>query len=279
MDGILLVNKPMEMTSHDVVAFLRRTLQTKKIGHTGTLDPNATGLLVCMIGKATKILPYLERQEKEYQARMKFGVKTDTGDIWGNVIAENKVPELEKEKIVSILNSFLGKQLQLPPMVSAIKVRGKPLYEYAREGKEVQRKEREIEITKMKLDSFTDDALSFTVSCSAGTYIRTLCEEIGASFDTVATMSALERIRCGNFHLTQAHTLVEIQEGNYSLLSIEEALSHMTRIEYPDLFTLENGKAVDIEKIDDTILMMYEGKAIAVYEWKINRYYCKRGLW
>ena len=279
MDGILLVNKPMEMTSHDVVAFLRRTLKTKKIGHTGTLDPNATGLLVCTIGRATKILPYLEKQEKVYEATMKLGIKTDTGDIWGNTVEENEVPEIKKEKIISVLSSFFGKQLQLPPMVSAIKYQGKPLYEYAREGKEIQRKEREIEITELQLLAYDETSISFTVSCSAGTYIRTLCEDIGLALHTVATMSALKRNRCGNFLLEQASDLEEITAGTYTVLSIEEALSHMKIVEYSDLSALQNGKAVAIEKTEDTILMMYEGKAIAVYEWKEDRYYCKRGLW
>jgi len=279
MNGVLLVNKPSGMTSHDVVAFLRRKLNIKRIGHTGTLDPNATGLLICLVGNATKIVPYLERHDKTYFASLKLGIQTDTADIWGETLEVALIPKLNETEIKDVLHFFLGQQKQVPPMVSAIKHKGKALYQYAREGISIERKERDIIIHELDFHSYLGDTIRFSVSCSAGTYIRTLCEEIGNKLETLATMSALNRTRIGNFQIENAYTLEEIEKGSYELLSLEDALHHLSKVEYHDEKTILNGKALLLPKTEDLILIMNQGKALAIYEWKENQYFCKRGLW
>ena len=176
MDGVIIINKQKNFTSHDVVNVIRKKLNIKKVGHTGTLDPNATGVLPILVGKATKISKYLIEHDKTYIATIKLGEKTDTGDNEGQVIEEKLVPpDLKKEDINNVLQSFLGKQKQVPPMYSAIKINGKKLYEYAREGKEVKIEAREIEIYKIQLLEYKNSKIKFEVECSKGTYIRTLC--------------------------------------------------------------------------------------------------------
>ena len=189
MDGLILINKQKGFTSHDVVNVIRKKLNTKKVGHTGTLDPNATGVLPILIGKGTKISKYLMEHDKTYIATLKLGEKTDTGDSEGQVIEEKSIPkDLRKEDINDVLQSFLGKQKQLPPMYSAIKINGKKLYEYAREGKEVKIEPRNIEIYKIELLEYQNNKIKFEVECSKGTYIRTLCEDISQKLGTVGYM-------------------------------------------------------------------------------------------
>ncbi len=211
MDGILLVDKPMEWTSMDVCAHLRGVLHERHIGHTGTLDPNATGLLVVLTGKGTKAAKYAENDAKEYAARMRLGVRTDTQDIWGTVLEENG-GERTLEQIEAVLDRFRGPIMQLPPMYSAIKIRGKKLYEIARRGGEVQREPRPITIHRLAVTD-RDEAgdWGLEIECSKGTYIRTLCADIGDALGCGGCMSALRRVRAGRFTVDQAHTLEEIR--------------------------------------------------------------------
>ncbi len=189
MDGIIIINKEKGITSFGVVSKLRKIYNTKKVGHCGTLDPNATGVLPVMIGNATKISKYLVEHDKEYIATIKFGIKTDSGDSEGNIILEDKFrldrqnEELYKNKILGLV----GKQKQVPPMYSAIKVNGKKLYEYAREGKQIDRAAREIEIYSISIEKidYDNNEMIIKVSCSKGTYIRTLCESIAEEFGTI----------------------------------------------------------------------------------------------
>ena len=180
MDGLLIINKPKGYTSHDVVNKVRKVLNIKKVGHTGTLDPNATGVLPILIGNATKISKYLVEHKKTYIATIELGKKTDTGDIEGKVIEEDtNLKKINTDEIKTCLNSFLGNQIQVPPIYSAIKVKGKKLYEYAREEKKVDIPSRRIEIYNIELKNFNGkDEIVFEVECSKGTYIRTLCEDI-----------------------------------------------------------------------------------------------------
>ncbi len=211
MDGLLLVDKPAEWTSMDVCAHLRGVLHEKHIGHTGTLDPNATGLLVVLVGKGTKAAKYAENDTKEYIARLRLGVATDTQDIWGNVL-EQKDGTRTREQIEAVLDQFRGPILQLPPMYSAIKIRGKKLYEIARRGGSVEREPRPITIHRLAVtdrDGAGDWGLE--IECSKGTYIRTLCADIGAALGCGGCMSALRRVRAGRFTVAQAHTLEEIR--------------------------------------------------------------------
>ena len=211
MDGILLVDKPSEWTSMDVCAHLRGVLHEKHIGHTGTLDPNATGLLVVLTGKGTKAAKYAENDCKEYVARIRLGMRTDTQDVWGTEL-ENNGENRTREQIEAVLDRFRGEILQLPPMYSAIKIRGKKLYEIARRGGDVEREPRPITIYRLELlepDESGDWGLS--VECSKGTYIRTLCADIGDALGCGGCMSALRRVRCGDFTIDEAHPLEQIR--------------------------------------------------------------------
>ncbi len=198
MDGIIVVNKPSGCTSHDIVSKIRKSLKLKKVGHTGTLDPLATGVLPILLGNATKLSKYLINHDKEYVATIKLGVKTDTGDIEGSIIDEQKVPLFTEEQIIEALNSFVGKQKQMPPMYSAIKVNGKKLYEYARNGEKIEVATRDIEIYNISFLQYIDNKIKFKVSCSKGTYIRSLCEDIAQKLNTVGTMENLERTQVRN---------------------------------------------------------------------------------
>ena len=218
MDGIILINKEKKYTSHDVVAKVKKILKVK-VGHTGTLDPNATGILPLLLGNATKISKYLINHNKEYIAELKLGVKTDTADGEGKVIAE-KLVNLEEifeninESIQQILNSFVGKTLQKPPMYSAIKVNGKKLYEYARKNEKVEVKSRQIEIYKIELIKLDlkENIIKFKVRCSKGTYIRTLCEDIAEKLNTYGYMKELQRTEVGDFKIENAITIGELEE-------------------------------------------------------------------
>lgn len=210
MDGIFNVLKPPGMTSHDVVAFLRRALNTKKIGHGGTLDPDAAGVLPVFAGSATRLLEFAVEGKKQYIAEFTLGKRTDTGDDSGAVIEEQPVPPISEEGLRKVLNSFLGVQQQLPPMYSALKVNGKKLYELARKGVEVERQPREIEIFQLELLHYEDNCFTVAVDCSKGTYIRVLGEDIASALGTCGTMSFLLRTRVGSYTLADAYTLQEI---------------------------------------------------------------------
>lgn len=187
MDGIIIINKPKGFTSQDVVSKTKKILNEKKAGHIGTLDPLATGVLPVLLGNATKLSKYLINHDKVYRAKIQFGEKRETGDLEGKVIQTSDTKVLDIEEVKNVLNKFLGKQMQIPPMYSAIKVNGKKLYEYARNGEEVSVPAREIEIYKLNLVEFDykNQILEIEVSCSKGTYIRTLCEDISVSLGTV----------------------------------------------------------------------------------------------
>ena len=211
MDGIFNVLKPPGMTSHDVVGAMRKILNMKKIGHGGTLDPMAAGVLPVFTGLATRFLEYASHEEKTYRAEMTFGLRTDTGDTEGKVIAVSAVPELPRETVKGVLSGFLGESSQIPPMYSAISVGGKKLYKLARQGIEVERAPRSIFIRRLDLIDYTGKTLVFDVTCSKGTFVRTLCEDIAHKLGMEGTMSFLLRRRAGVFTLDEAHTLEEIQ--------------------------------------------------------------------
>lgn len=202
MNGILLIDKPKEYTSHDVVAIVKK-ISKEKVGHTGTLDPNATGVLPLLVGKATQISKYLMNHDKTYIATLKLGIKTDTADGEGNIIEEQDISKfsIRKENVEKALKSMIGKQEQVPPMYSAIKVNGKKLYEYAREGKQVELKARKIEIYDTKLLEYKpqEAEVIFEIACSKGTYIRTVCEDISEKLNTIGYMKELRRTKVGNF--------------------------------------------------------------------------------
>lgn len=210
MDAIFNVLKPPKMTSHDVIGFLRRALNTKKIGHGGTLDPDAAGVLPVFAGSATRLLEFAVEGRKEYIAEFTLGAQTDTGDDSGEVVKTMPVPTFTEEKLQAVLNSFLGKQMQLPPMYSAIKINGKKLYQLARQGVEVERTARPIEVYKLELLHYTDKSFTVRVACSKGTYIRVLGEDLATALGTCGTMSFLLRTQVGAYTIDKAYTLQEI---------------------------------------------------------------------
>lgn len=227
MDGIIVINKEKEYTSHDVVAKLKKKLNISKVGHTGTLDPNATGVLPILIGKGTKFSKYLINHDKIYEVELELGKKTDTADIEGKVIEEENVDEKYiKENLLQILESFVGKQEQIPPMYSAIKKNGKKLYEYARAGEKVDIEPRKIEIYKIDLNKYDKNIISFVVSCSKGTYIRSLCEDIAEKLNTVGYMKNLKRLQVGKFNIKDAVYIddIDLKNVNDHLITPEEIL-------------------------------------------------------
>ena len=227
MNGIIVINKEKNYTSHDVVAKLKKKLNISKVGHTGTLDPNATGVLPILIGKGTKFSKYLINHDKIYEVELELGKKTDTADIEGKVIEEENVDEKYiKENLLQVLESFVGKQEQIPPMYSAIKKNGKKLYEYARAGEKVDIEPRKIEIYKIDLNKYDKNIISFVVSCSKGTYIRSLCEDIAEKLNTVGYMKNLKRLQVGKFNIKDAVYIddIDLKNVNDHLITLEEIL-------------------------------------------------------
>ena len=248
MDGILLIDKPAGLTSHDVVARVRRILKTKRVGHTGTLDPFATGVMVILVGKATRLAQFLDKDEKVYEAIVRFGFETDTGDRTGakrEVETGRRGDAMTIEEIRKILPSFTGEIEQTPPMYSAKKIEGKKLYEFARKGIEIERKAVRIKISKLEVYEIPDDntdrtdlgpwTLDFglTVACSAGTYVRTLAEDIGRAADSGAHLAELRRTRAGKFELADSVKIDELngaEDPTTYLIPMEEAVSHIPSI-------------------------------------------------
>lgn len=245
MNGILLVDKPSGWTSNDVVCKLRGVFHEKRIGHSGTLDPMATGLLVVFIGKATKAVEYSEAQHKIYRASMLLGKVTDTQDITGNVLSEFPV-DVSAHDLENVISKFIGNISQVPPMYSALKINGERLYKMARQGREVERKARNITIDDISVESFDGKCCSFTVKCSKGTYIRTLCNDIGHDLGCGACMSSLRRLSCGNhiienaYNLNSIITIKDMSELENMLIPVDSVFS-----EYPAL----NLSGNNIEKI------------------------------
>ena len=214
INGIIVINKEKGFTSHDVVAKMRRILGTRKIGHTGTLDPEATGVLPVCIGKATKVCDMILNSDKEYIAELKFGITTDTQDIFGNVLSEKRV-SLGKDEIESAVMSFVGEIEQIPPMYSAVKVGGKKLYEYARKGVEIERAARKVTIKKIDILKIGSDTAQIKVLCTKGTYIRTLCGDIGEKLSCGACMTSLVRTKSAGFDIENAITLAQLENDGY----------------------------------------------------------------
>ena len=231
MDGIIIINKTKGCTSHDVVYKIKKMLN-KKVGHTGTLDPMAEGVLPILIGKGTQLSKYLINHDKKYIVELQLGIKTDTADSEGKIIEEKTVnkTKLSKENITNVLQTFIGKQEQIPPIYSAIKVNGKKLYEYARKGQEVELKPRQIEIYDIKLIDYSMDEkqIKFEVFCGKGTYIRSLCEDIATKFETVGYMKSLKRTQVGNFKIDNSITIEELKNliENNENIDIDDILKN-----------------------------------------------------
>lgn len=275
INGIINVYKEEGYTSFDVVAKLRGITKIRKIGHTGTLDPDATGVLPVCIGSATKLCDMLTDKTKEYEAVLRLGLVTDTQDASGTVLERHEV-NITKEEFEQAIMSFVGKSKQIPPMYSALKVNGKKLCDMAREGIEVERKPRDIEITNIKILDMNKDMAKIRVECSKGTYIRTLCNDIGAKLNCGGIMESLVRIRSGAFNIKDAYRLKDIEtlakEGR-----LDEIVTPVDSMfeEFPlktvngeDLKRVENGNQLAIPYMGDRIrIYMGDGKFVAIYDY------------
>lgn len=267
MDQLLVVNKPKGYTSRDVVNVLTKTFKTKKAGHTGTLDPIATGVLVCVTGKYTKLVNLLTSEDKEYIAEIKLGVKTDTGDITGNVIATSK-DTVDTQKLEEVLESFPKIYEQTVPKYSAVKINGKKLYEYARNNEEVELPKREVHIYTLELISVQDNLITIKTKVSKGTFIRSLIEDICETLGVVGTMNSLVRTKQGKFTLEESFTLEDIKNNNYQSLTIHDFLDYPTAEVSPNyLKTVLNGGTIPNNLgIKDKVIFTYLNKDVAIYE-------------
>lgn len=273
MNGILIVNKPKNYTSRDIVNIISKKLNTTKVGHTGTLDPIAEGLLVVPIGRALKISELLTSEKKEYIAKVILGYETDMLDITGKEIKRN-IPNVDKDKLIEVLNSFIGKYNQEVPMYSAVKINGRKLYEYARSNIQITPPSKIVEIYSISLlegPIYKDDTVEFTMKCevSKGTYIRSLIRDIAYKLSTYGTMKELIRTKQGSFLLEDAFTLEDIQKDNYKLLSIKEALPNIkiTKIDDKILKQVKNGMVLDkFFEEEISLLVDKDGREIAIYK-------------
>jgi len=269
MNGILLVNKEKNMTSRDVVNILSKKFDTGKVGHTGTLDPIATGVMGIVINDGLKIVDFLINDTKEYIATVKMGLETDTLDITGNVLREVNDFSITEDKIKETLNSFLGKSIQEVPIYSALKVNGKRLYEYARENIDVELPKREIEISSIELLEFNNDSFKFKVSVSKGTYIRSLIRDIGKKINIPCVMQELQRTRQGNFKIEDSNTLEEIKNDNYKLISIKDALTGYKFVEVNEYIEnkIRNGRILENRYDEDIIVFINSNnEVLAIYK-------------
>ena len=271
MNGVLLINKEKGITSSDVVVRLKHILNTKKVGHTGTLDPLAQGLMLVTVGKATKISSLLTEKYKEYIATFELGYQTDTYDTEGKVI--NKSDKLvDKDKIIEVINSYKKTYLQEVPIYSSVKVNGKKLYEYARNNIEVELPKREVEIKDIEILSIEENKVVIKTFVSKGTYIRSLINDIGMSLETFATMTDLIRTKVDKYNLEDAYTLEDVEENNYKLLSIEEVLDY-PKIELDDELYKKVSNGVKLSNdynINDMVIFTYNNHLVAIYEEKDN---------
>ena len=268
MDSVIVVNKEINRTSRDIVNDLNKILGTKKIGHTGTLDPIATGVLVICVGKYTKLVNLLTALDKEYIATIKLGIKTDTLDITGKVIEERPF-NVNKEQVINTLNSFLGRSVQEVPAYSAVKINGKKLYEYARNGEEIELPKRTITINSIELLEFKDDLITFKVNVSKGTYIRSLISDICTKLNTVGTMASLKRTKQGKFNIENSYTIEDIKNDNYKSLNIKDLLDYkVIELNDEEYFRVKNGNFINLNLEDQYVILTYQGLDIAIYEIK-----------
>lgn len=272
MDNIIVVNKDKDYTSRDVVNVIGKIFNTKKVGHTGTLDPLATGVLIVCMNKALKVVDLINASDKEYIAKVVLGIDTDTLDITGNIINECRT-NVNVDMVKSVLNSFVGKSIQEVPKYSAVKVNGKKLYEYARNGIDIELPKREIQIFDIELISDIDivdghQEFSFRVKVSKGTYIRSLIRDIGVKLGCFACMKELTRTKQGKFSIDKSYTLNDIKNGNYKLLNIKDVIDIEKVVVSDDMiFKIKNGMILDKFFISDKALILdNNGNEIGIYK-------------
>lgn len=282
--GVLVIDKPTGISSYDVIRVVKKRLSTKKVGHTGTLDPLASGVLPIVINGATKIIPFLDERVKRYEGTLRLGMVTDSDDSTGRIVSETPIDDsvVTEERLTTTFRNFVGRITQVPPMFSAVKHHGRPLYELARRGIEVKRRAREVEIFDLEAVHIDLPLVDFTVSCSRGTYVRTLCREIGDALGVGAHLSRLRRITSGPFSLGQAMTipeferLVELRAIGRRIIPIREALGSMPEIQIDaglegriktgrPVFQrdLEDAEVPSLNK-DQKVKIVHRGKIVAI---------------
>ncbi len=267
INGLLIIDKPKNLTSRDVVNHVSKILGTKKVGHTGTLDPLATGVLVLTIGKFTKLSDVLTSKTKEYVATFTLGFETDTLDITGTVTKRSD-KSVEKKDIITACLSFIGTYDQEVPLYSAVKIKGRRLYDYARNDRVVELPKRKVTIENLEVLSIKENTVTIKCLVSKGTYIRSLIRDIGASLDTYATMTSLRRTQQGKFSIDNSYTLEDIKNNDYNILSLTEVLDNLDVIDISDVSLkrqVENGVQLSLEKTSDYILFKDNNIDIALY--------------
>lgn len=280
MNSVLYINKPKGISSFDVCFKLRKVLGTKRIGHTGTLDPNATGVMVILYNEATKAAQFLVSDSKEYKCRVLLGIETDTLDIDGNVVKKEDYIVPTREKIEPILKSFLGNSKQIVPITSAKKINGKKLYQYQLEGKDVELPVIDINISMISLDEIYDDGFSFTCSVSSGTYIRALVRDILIKLNLIGTVSELCRTKIDSISIDQCDNMDDVLNGNYQTHELLDVLSSRYKTyEVNNVDDIKNGKRIKIDSDDEYILLLNNGELLAMYQKDGNEYKSARGLW
>ena len=282
MDGLILINKEQDWTSRDVCNVCQKRFSTKKVGHTGTLDPFATGLLVVTINKANKICQFMDDFPKTYVATLSLGKATDTLDLTGNVVLEKEVNEFSKEYVEEVLNSFKGEIEQIPPMTSAIHYKGRKLYELHYEGISVEREARKVYIHDIQLIEFKDNLITFECQVSKGTYVRVLGEQIAEKLNTVGHLIALQRTKIGNFSIENAIKINDVNK-DYPLINIGEALSFLPTytVDEEMIKKVKNGVKLYLNDINDELVYIKDihDTPLAIYIKENGCYVCKRGLW
>ena len=274
MNAVILVNKDKGKTSRDIVNNLTKVFNTKRIGHTGTLDPIAQGVLVICINKYTKLVNSLMSLDKEYIGTITLGIKTDTFDITGKVLKQDDV-SVSKEDIEKVFSSLIGKYEQVVPIYSAKKVNGKKLYEYARNGEEVKLPTNEVEIYNLELISYEKNKIVFKCNCSKGTYIRSLIQTICDKLNVIGTMSDLVRTKQGNFDISNSYTVEDIENGNYKMLSVKDLFDYkIYNLNDEEYNKIKNGSHIKIDSNEDILLLYYNNEEIAIYKRKDDFYVC-----
>lgn len=279
MDAVILLNKPAGMTSFDAVAKCRRIFHERKIGHTGTLDPEASGLMIILLGKYTKLLPYCVKNHKAYQATLKLGEMTDTEDIWGTII-NTKTPSIHTEaEIDNAVQSLTGDILQVPPMYSALKKDGKKLYEYARQGIEIEREARPVHISTLEVEKIDKTNYRMNAVVSSGTYIRTLITDFGKQLDELAIMSSLIRTKIEHLSLKDACTFEDLESGVSFLSPIQVIDPTYKIVETDRVVDIKNGKRIKLDIRDPQVIFTSNGELLAAYALQEDGlYHCLRGL-
>lgn len=287
MNGLLVIDKPQGITSHTVVQRVRRVCGVKRVGHAGTLDPLATGLLLIGVGNCTRLIEFLVATDKGYRATFQLGIVTDSQDITGEVVGEHPIDQVTDEQIRQVCASYIGDIDQVPPMFSALKQNGVPLYRLARKGIEVERQKRRITITRLEVESIDGNEVTISVDCSKGTYIRTLCHDIGQQLGCGACMTSLRRFRSGRFDESMANSLDDFMDGNYKILppgaalddfrAIEVAISGRERLRDGIPPCIEDLSATIDLKDGERVLLIYEDKLLAVASYDPEHQLDERG--